>query len=129
MGQVAAPLKLKTLNDSPYIGDNMRIRIIPEEGVTEPRPGIYKVSTTNEPGCVVAGSFAIDNLVWSLYLNFNEEGKIVRGAAVRDGELEMIKNEDGTWTLNFDFLDGQEEPKRFYGTWTGMLYDLGDNPW
>ena len=112
-----------------YIGDNMRIRIIPEEGVTEPLPGKYQVSTTNEPGCVVAGSFDVNNPVWSLYLEFNENGKIIRGAPVRDGELEMIKNDDGTWTINFDFLDGQNEPKRFYGSWTGILYDLGDNPW
>lgn len=112
-----------------YIGDNMRIRIIPKVGVTGPEPGIYKVSATNEPGCVVAGSFDIENPVWSLYLEFDENGEIVRGAAVRDGEMEMIKNNDGTWTINFDFLDAQADPKRFYGSWTGTLYDLGDNPW
>ena len=112
-----------------YVGDNMRIRIIPEEGVTEPVPGVYKVSATNEPGCVVAGSFAVDNPVWSLYLEFNEEGKIIRGAAVRDGQLELKKNDDGTWTIDFTFYDQQDEPKCFYGTWTGVLYDLAKNPW
>lgn len=112
-----------------YVGDNMRISIIPEEGVTEPVPGVYKVSATNEPGCVVAGSFAVDNLVWSLYLEFNEDGKIIRGASVRDGQLELKKNGDGTWTIDFTFYDQQDEPKCFYGTWTGVLYDLGDNPW
>lgn len=112
-----------------YIGDNLRIRIIPEEGVKEPLPGTYKVSTTNEPGCVVAGSFSIDNPVWSVYLKFNENGKIIRGASVRDGELVLTKNDDGTWTVDFDFLDDQAEPKRFYGSWTGNLVNLSGTPW
>ena len=44
---------------------------------------------------------------------------MLKATGIKGGQVEVIKNADGTWTLNYDLLDGQDTPKHIRGTWTG----------
>lgn len=117
-------LDIRQMNESyKFIGDQLKIDMYCtgttfEEG---PTPGTYTVSSGKENGTISKGSFKPTFHLPSCYVGRDDESNIIQGAAVADGELTLVKNDDGTYTVTFDFLDAQEEPKRFYGSWTGTF--------
>lgn len=110
-----------------YEGDQFGIEIVcPAEYTEEPMEGTYKVAATaGEVGTVSPGTFLPkDNNTGTFipsYFRYNENGTTKFGAAAKGGELTLTKNDDGTWTISFDFTDQQEEPKHFTCNWTGNI--------
>lgn len=107
-----------------YAGDQLYIEIVNNLDETEePVPGVYKISESNEVGTARKGTFnmssGVDGFGTGTYFKYYEDGAVRWAAGASDGEVEITKNEDGTYTVTFDFLDGQQEPKHFKGTWTG----------
>ena len=113
-----------------YAGDQLYIEIVNNLDETEePVPGVYKISDSNEVGTARMGTYnrdgGVDGFGTGTYFRHYDEGTLRWAGAATDGEVEVTKNEDGTYTITFDFLDGQQEPKHFKGTWTGEL----SRPW
>ena len=109
-----------------YFGDQLYIEIVHSLDETEePTPGVYKISAGNEIGTARKGTFSmtggVNGFGTGTYFKHFENEKVRWAAGATDGEVEVTKNEDGTYTITFDFIDGQAEPKHFKGTWTGVL--------
>ena len=109
-----------------YFGDQLYIEIAHSLDETEePTPGVYKISAGNEIGTARKGTFSmtggVNGFGTGTYFKYFENEKVRWTAGATDGEVEVTKNEDGTYTITFDFIDGQAEPKHFKGTWTGVL--------
>jgi hypothetical protein len=104
-----------------YDSDQLIIQIVCAPGnEAEPVPGTYRVSEGNEVGTVMAGTYYGTFGIGSFFQHY-EAGSIASAGAAVDGSMTLEKNADGTWTIDFDFLDGQAEPKHFSGSWTGTL--------
>lgn len=117
-------LDIRQMNESyKFIGDQLKIDMYCTGTTFEdgPTPGTYTVSSGKENGTIVKGTFKPTFQIPSFYVGRDDESNILQGAGVTDGELTLVKNDDGTYTVTFDFLDAQEEPKRFYGSWTGVF--------
>lgn len=116
-------IDIRQMNEnSRFVGDNLKISLYSTEENAEdgPAPGIYNVGTG--PNTVTAGMAEPTFQVPTYYVTWDSQGdNKIKGAAAASGKLELIKNDDGTYTVNFDFMDDQDEPKRFYGTWTGPM--------
>ncbi|WP_346691169.1 hypothetical protein [Alistipes sp. Marseille-P5061] len=109
-----------------YTSDQMVIEFVCNLDATEePTPGVYQVSANNEFGTIRTGTFnmsgGVDGYGSGTYFKYYENGEVRWAAGANGGEVEITKNDDGTYTITFDFLDGQAEPKHFKGTWTGEL--------
>lgn len=108
-----------------YTSDQMYVEFVCDLDATEePTPGVYPVSANNEIGTVRTGTYTQDKYSafgTGTYFQYYEQGAIRWAGAASGGEAEITKNDDGTYTITVDFLDGQEEPKHFKGTWTGEL--------
>lgn len=109
-----------------YDGDQLYVEIVcPIEYTDGPMPGTYKVGTVKgEAGTVTPGTFEPDEMTnnnWPTYFQHMEDGVTAFGAAALGGELTLVKNDDGTYTIKFDFTDQQESPKHFTGEWTGTM--------
>lgn len=104
-----------------FVNDQLKLEITcaGPSAADGPTPGVYTVG--KGVGTVTAGTFRPTFQVMSFYVGRDENSQIFQGAAVAGGDLKLDKNEDGTYTIEFDFLDDQVEPKRFYGSWTGEL--------
>lgn len=107
-----------------YTSDQLTVEVVCDLDETEgPAPGVYKISESNEVGTARKGTFnmssGVDGFGTGTYFKYYEDGAVRWAAGASDGEVEITKNEDGTYTVTFDFLDGQQEPKHFKGTWTG----------
>lgn len=107
-----------------YTSDQLTIEVVCDLDETEgPAPGVYKISESNEVGTARKGTFnmssGVDGFGTGTYFKYYEDGAVRWAAGASDGEVEITKNDDGTYTVTFDFLDGQQEPKHFKGTWTG----------
>lgn len=104
-----------------YTSDQITIRTVCAlENNEEPVPGTYRVSAGNEIGTVMAGEYFGTFGTGTCFQHY-EEGAIASAAAAVDGEMKLTKNEDGTYTIEFDFIDPQPQPKHFSGSWTGTL--------
>lgn len=109
-----------------YTSDQMVIEFVCNLDATEePTPGVYQVSANNEFGTIRTGTFnmsgGVDGFGLGTYFKYYENDVVRWAAGANGGEVEITKNDDGTYTITFDFLDGQAEPKHFKGTWTGEL--------
>lgn len=109
-----------------YTSDQMYVEFVCDLDATEePTPGVYPVSANNEFGTIRTGTFnmsgGVDGYGSGTYFKYYENGEVRWAAGANGGEAEITKNDDGTYTITFDFLDGQAEPKHFKGTWTGEL--------
>lgn len=109
-----------------YSGDQLYIEIVNNlEETEEPVPGVYKISDSNEVGTARMGTYkrdsGVDGFGTGTYFRYYDEGTLRWAGAATGGEVEVTKNDDGTYTVTFDFLDGQQEPKHFKGSWTGTL--------
>lgn len=109
-----------------YTSDQMVIEFVCNLDATEePTPGVYQVSANNEFGTIRTGTFnmsgGVDGYGSGTYFKYYENGEVRWAAGANGGEAEITKNDDGTYTITFDFLDGQAEPKHFKGSWTGEL--------
>lgn len=107
-----------------YTSDQLTVEVVCDLDETEgPAPGVYKISESNEVGTARKGTFnmssGVDGFGTGTYFKYYEDGAVRWAAGASDGEVEITKNDDGTYTVTFDFLDGQQEPKHFKGTWTG----------
>lgn len=115
-----------------YHGDQIQIEIVCPEGYTdEPQAGTYTVATAETkgtPGTVSPGTFEpgvkdnyyVNNFRPTVFRN-DDNGTVIEGAAAAGGELTLTKNDDGTWTIVFDFTDQQADPKHFTFNWTGTM--------
>ncbi|GEM_PF-1043413 len=109
-----------------YIGDRVDLSLVPNDGVTELKPGIYKVKPDAQSvGKIVGGSFEPQSGVGtkSVFVKYTTDpaGTVLKATGIKGGQVEVIKNADGTWTLKYDLLDGQDTPKHIRGTWTGTF--------
>lgn len=109
-----------------YTSDQMYVEFVCDLDATEePTPGVYPVSANNEFGTARKGTFnmsgGVDGFGLGTYFKYYENDVVRWAAGANGGEVEITKNDDGTYTITFDFLDGQAEPKHFKGTWTGEL--------
>lgn len=108
-----------------YYQDQLYINIVcPLDEDTEPTPGIYPVSAGNEERTTMIGTYTQSELSsygTGTYFQYYQDGLVKWAGGATGGQVEIIKNSDGTYTLNFDFLDGQQEPKHFSGSWTGNM--------
>lgn len=108
-----------------YTSDQLYVEVVCDLDATEePTPGVYPVSANNEIGTIRTGTYTQDKYSafgTGTYFQYYEQGAIRWAGAASGGEAEITKNDDGTYTITFDFLDGQAEPKHFKGTWTGEL--------
>lgn len=107
-----------------YTSDQLTVEVVCDLDETEgPAPGVYKISESNEVGTARKGTFnmssGVDGFGTGTYFKYYEDGAVRWAAGASDGEVEITKNDNGTYTVTFDFLDGQQEPKHFKGTWTG----------
>ncbi len=108
-------------NNWSYDSDQLIIQVVCALGnEAEPVPGTYRVSEGNEVGTLIAGTYYRTFGIGSFFQHYEADSIASAGAAV-DGSMMLEKNADGTWTIDFDFLDGQAEPKHFSGSWTGTL--------
>lgn len=104
-----------------FDSDQITIRIVGNlEDKEGPVPGSYRVSAGNEEGTVMAGEY-FGTFGTGTFFQHYETGTIVSAAAAVDGELQLTKNDDGTYTIEFDFIDPQSSPKHFTGSWTGTM--------
>lgn len=108
-----------------FWSDQLTIQIVNSlEDSEEPVPGIYEISDTKEVGTAIVGSYTqteISSFGTGTYFQYYQDGLVKWAGGATDGQVEIIKNSDGTYTFNFDFLDGQQEPKHFSGSWTGTV--------
>lgn len=109
-----------------YTSDQLYVEVVCDLDATEgPVPGVYQISEGNEVGTARKGTFnmsgGVDGFGTGTYFKYYENGEVRWAAGANGGEVEITKNDDGTYTITFDFLDGQAEPKHFKGTWTGEL--------
>lgn len=109
-----------------YVSDQLYVEVVCDLDATEgPVPGVYQISEGNEVGTARKGTFnmsgGVDGFGTGTYFKYYENGEVRWAAGANGGEVEITKNDDGTYTITFDFLDGQAEPKHFKGTWTGEL--------
>lgn len=107
-----------------YTSDQLYVEVVCDLDATEgPVPGVYQISEGNEVGTARKGTFnmsgGVDGFGTGTYFKYYENGEVRWAAGANGGEVEITKNDDGTYTITFDFLDGQAEPKHFKGTWTG----------
>lgn len=107
-----------------YMGDRVDLTLVPSNGVLELQPGIYKVAPdANSVGSITAGTYTPQTGVGnnSVFVKYSveEPGKVLKAAGIKGGQVEVKKNDDGTWTLIYDLLDDQDTPKHIRGTWTG----------
>lgn len=107
-----------------YMGDRVDLSLVPNDGVTELKPGIYKVKPDAQSvGKINVGDFVPQTGVGtkSVFVKYTTDpaGTVLKATGIKGGQVEVIKNADGTWTLNYDLLDGQDTPKHIRGTWTG----------
>lgn len=107
-----------------YTSDQLTVEVVCDLDETEgPAPGVYKISESNEVGTARKGTFnmssGVDGFGTGTYFKYYEDGAVRWAAGASDGEVEITKNDNGTYTVTFDFLDGQQEPKHFKGMWTG----------
>lgn len=109
-----------------YTSDQLYVEVVCDLDATEgPVPGVYQISEGNEVGTARKGTFnmsgGVDGFGTGTYFKYYENDVVRWAAGANGGEVEITKNDDGTYTITFDFLDGQAEPKHFKGTWTGEL--------
>lgn len=107
-----------------YIGDRVGLTLIPKNGKIELQPGIYKVNEdANSVGKIVPGTFTAQTGVGSqsVFVKYSTEnpGKVLKASGIKGGQIEVKKNTDNTWTIIYDLLDDQTQPKRITGSWTG----------
>ena len=107
-----------------YIGDRVELTLIPKNGKIELQPGIYKVNEdANSVGKIVPGTFTAQTGVGSqsVFVKYSAEegGKVLKASGIKGGQVEVKKNADDTWTINYDLLDDQSPAKHIRGTWTG----------
>lgn len=126
-GAMAWVLSFSRYNsDYAYDGDQINIEIVcSPEYTDEPMPGTYKVGTVKgEIGTVTQGVFEpgeMNDYLMPTYFRHMDNGVTSFGGAAMGGELTLVKNDDGTYTIKFDFTDQQESPKHFTGEWTGTM--------
>lgn len=113
-----------------YTSDQLYVEVVCDLDATEgPVPGVYQISDSDEVGTARKGTFnmsgGVDGFGLGTYFKYYENDVVRWAAGANGGEVEITKNDDGTYTITFDFLDGQAEPKHFKGTWTGEL----SRPW
>ena len=111
-----------------YVSDQLVIEVVCDLNESEePVSGVFQISDSDEVGTARKGTFnmsgGVDGFGLGTYFKYYENDRWAAGA--NGGEVEITKNDDGTYTITFDFLDGQAEPKHFKGTWTGEL----SRPW
>lgn len=109
-----------------YFGDQLYIEIVNSLDETdEPTPGVYQISDSDEAGTARKGTFSmtggVNGFGKGTYFKYFEDEAVRWAGGATDGEVEIKKNDDGTYTITFDFLDEQAEPKHFKGSWTGVL--------
>lgn len=108
-----------------FFSDQLYIDIINSLDDTESlTPGVYQISDSNAVGTAMVGSYTqaeISSFGDGTYFQYYQDGAVKWAGGATDGQVEIIKNSDGTYTIEFDFLDGQQEPKHFSGSWTGTL--------
>ena len=109
-----------------YTSDQLYVEVVCDLDATEgPVPGVYQISDSDEVGTARKGTFnmsgGVDGFGTGTYFKYYENGEVRWAAGANGGEVGITKNDDGTYTITFDFLDGQAEPKHFKGTWTGEL--------
>lgn len=109
-----------------YTSDQLYVEVVCDLDATEgPVPGVYQISDSDEVGTARKGTFnmsgGVDGFGTGTYFKYYENGEVRWAAGANGGKVGITKNDDGTYTITFDFLDGQAEPKHFKGTWTGEL--------
>lgn len=55
------------------------------------------------------------------YVLYDENGNISRYAPAMEGEVDIVKNGDGTYTVFFLCYDDAETPHSFEGEWSGEI--------
>lgn len=117
-------LEVATLNDDiEYEGDRVELTLFPNDEFT---PGIYKVNPDDScVGEMATGTFFPSSSYGegSVYVKYSREepGKILKATGISDGKVEVIKNDDDSWTIKYDLYDTQDEPRHISGSWTGEL--------
>lgn len=109
-----------------YVSDQLVIEVVCDLNESEePVSGVFQISDSDEVGTARKGTFnmsgGVDGFGLGTYFKYYENDVVRWAAGANGGEVEITKNDDGTYTITFDFLDGQAEPKHFKGTWTGEL--------
>lgn len=108
-----------------YWSDQLNIQIVNTlEDTEEPVAGHYEISATDEVGTARVGTYTKGDYSafgTGTYFEYFENGEVLWAGAASAGYVDITKNSDGTYTIEFDFLDGQQEPKHFSGSWTGKL--------
>lgn len=126
-GAVAWSIRFFHYNENyAYDGDQLELEFFCSSEYSDaPMEGTYKVGTTKgEIGTLTPGTFEpgeTTNNNWPTYFRNMDNGNTSYGAAAKGGEMTLTKNDDGTWTVQFDFTDQQENAKHFTGSWTGEI--------
>lgn len=113
-------------SNSQYLGDRVELCLVPNNGVIELQPGIYKVTEdANSVGKIVPGTYTPQTGVGnkSVFVKYSAEegGKVLKASGIKGGQVEVKKNADDTWTINYELLDEQSPAKHIRGTWTGNI--------
>ncbi len=113
-------------SNTQYVGDRVGLTLVPNNGVLELQPGIYKVNGSNDcAGRIIPGTFHSQTGAGaeSVFVKYSDDepGKVVKASGIKGGQLEVKKNSDGTWTLIYNLLDKQSPAKSITGIWTGNL--------
>lgn len=104
-----------------WVGERVDMRLNPKDGFG---PGIYKVSDDGEcAGTITAGTHGFTWSTGSVFVKYEDDGSgnILKCSGITDGQIEIIDEGDGIWTINYDLVDDQPEKHRITGSWTGSV--------
>lgn len=104
-----------------YYNDRLSLRLNSKSKKLE--PGVYKViNDGNCMGTITPGVCTKNFKTGSFFLKYSEDAsQELNGAGIAGGQIEIIDNEDDTWTINIDLRDDTREAHKITGTWTGAV--------
>lgn len=83
--------------------------------------GTYVAGYAYEPDTFVPGYMHDGALQGTWYVLYDENGNISGYAPAMEGEVDIVKNGDGTYTVSFLCYDDAETPHSFEGEWSGEI--------
>lgn len=104
-----------------YYNDRLALQIKSKNGKLE--PGIYKVNNDGaSKGTIVPGVCTPNFKTGSFFIKYDSKAsEELKGAGIGAGQIEIIDNGDGTWTIKIDLRDDTRDAHKITGTWTGPV--------
>lgn len=109
--------------------ESFQLDLVVPAGVKSPE-GTYSVSDYDKSGSYKAYTFipgyynmAVMGGTWAWELFGENSSYPVQQAPATDGTIEIKKNDDGTFSINYNLLDDAEPKHTIKASWTGVIND------